>query len=511
MRFLTTLATAAVLASANDEDTGFTAPEVSAASFSDTFADGLTWTVSTNEKYTGKLEVGTSANGIVREGEQSLIAREDAKHYAISKRIASPVKMGDGDFVVQYEVRHNKRLECGGAYIKLLDTRAEVQATGEEFTESSFDNDTPYVIMFGPDKCGMNDKVHFIIRHRNPVTGEVSEHHLAEPPRIKNDQRTHLYSLVIRSDQSFDLYIDQSIAVSGSLLENMVPPINPPQEIDDPDDVKPDTWVDLPLMDDPGVSKPDDWDEDAPQFIVDSEATMPEGWAEDGEPYIPDPTASQPEDWEEEDDGEWEAPLIENPVCVEVGCGPWSPPMLQNPEYKGPWIPPQIENPDYIGEWKPAQIANPGYFEDHTPLASLQDIGAVGIEIWTMQGDVEFDNFYIGTGSAAVEEASSFAQQTWIPKFATEASADSGDGAMTAMIDWVSENAVAVAVAFCALFFMIVCLCTCCCGDESEPPTVGNAAERQPDPAVTETAKDKEEDDDDEDDATDTTGPRKRR
>lgn len=46
-------------------------------------------------------------------------------------------------------------------------------------------------------------------------------------------------------------------------------------------------------MDDPEDSKPDDWD--------DEPAT------------IPDPDASKPDDWDDEEDGEWQAPQIDNP------------------------------------------------------------------------------------------------------------------------------------------------------------------------------------------------------
>jgi len=43
-------------------------------------------------------------------------------------------------------------LECGGAYLKLLKENADLHA--EEFSNAS-----PYVIMFGPDKCGATNKV----------------------------------------------------------------------------------------------------------------------------------------------------------------------------------------------------------------------------------------------------------------------------------------------------------------------------------------------------------------
>lgn len=43
-------------------------------------------------------------------------------------------------------------LECGGAYMKLLQDNKALHA--EEFSNAS-----PYVIMFGPDKCGATNKV----------------------------------------------------------------------------------------------------------------------------------------------------------------------------------------------------------------------------------------------------------------------------------------------------------------------------------------------------------------
>ncbi len=43
-------------------------------------------------------------------------------------------------------------LECGGAYMKLLQDNKQLHA--EEFSNAS-----PYVIMFGPDKCGATNKV----------------------------------------------------------------------------------------------------------------------------------------------------------------------------------------------------------------------------------------------------------------------------------------------------------------------------------------------------------------
>lgn len=82
----------------------------------------------------------------------------------------------------------------------------------------------------------------------------------------------------------------------------------PPKKIRDPDAKKPEDWEDKATIDDPNDTKPEDWDK-----------------AE----HIPDPDATKPEDWDDEMDGEWEAPMIDNP------------------DYKGVWSPKQIDNPNY--------------------------------------------------------------------------------------------------------------------------------------------------------------------
>merc|ERR1712087_205065 len=76
---------------------------------------------------------------------------------------------------------------------------------------------------------------------------------------------------------------------------------------------KPDDWVDNEEMDDPEDTKPDDWD-DEPASIADPEAT-------------------KPDDWDDEEDGEWQAPQIDNPDYK----GEWRAKKIPNPDYKGPW------------------------------------------------------------------------------------------------------------------------------------------------------------------------------
>lgn len=52
----------------------------------------------------------------------------------------------------RYDVKFSNGLDCGGAYIKLIQNIPKFDP--EDLTDK-----TPYVIMFGPDKCGGTDKV----------------------------------------------------------------------------------------------------------------------------------------------------------------------------------------------------------------------------------------------------------------------------------------------------------------------------------------------------------------
>ncbi|CAE7354855.1 unnamed protein product [Symbiodinium natans] len=351
--------------------TPYVAPDVAGFHFAETFdADVWSrWKHSAAEKYNGKFEVTTrTPEALV--GDVALQVPEAARHYGAVKFAPIAVK------------------EQGSFALQLLGRG--------------------YIIMFGPDKCGATNKVHFIFQHKNPVSGKWEEKHLQTPPGVPMDRRSHLYGLFIRSDNSFEVHVDGEKKASGSLLKDMQPPVNPPKEIDDPSDQKPSDWIDDAKMDDPDASKPDDWDEDAPFQIPDPSASMPSGWLEDELPKIPDPKSQRPGDWDDEEDGEWEAPIIDNPKCS-VGCGKWEAPKISNPNYKGKWYAPKIDNPAYVGEWKPRQIDNPEYFVDESPYM-LPAIDSVGIDIWTMDKGIMFDNIVI---DSSPEKVMAFGQATF--------------------------------------------------------------------------------------------------
>lgn len=348
------------------------------APFFEQFIDDSRWKAShakkedTDEEWqyvgTWAVEEASVFPGI--KGDTGLVLKDKAAHHAISAKFDTPIDNKGKTLVVQYEVKLQNNLECGGAYMKLLQQSAKL-GTDE------FSNASPYVIMFGPDRCGSTNKVHFIFRHKNPKTGEYEEKHMTGAPSARLTKTSVLYTLIVNPDQTFEVRVDNEMAREGSLLEDFTPDVNPPKEIDDPKDTKPADWVDSPQMDDPEAVKPADWDEDAPFEIPDEDAEKPDDWLEDEPLKVTDPEAVKPEDWDDEEDGDWIAPLVNNPKCDDVsGCGPWVRPTKKNPAYVGKWSAPRIDNPAYKGVWKPRKIANPDFFEDKTP-SNFEPIGAV--------------------------------------------------------------------------------------------------------------------------------------
>ncbi|MCO5583307.1 hypothetical protein L7F22_037217 [Adiantum nelumboides] len=146
-----------------------------------------------------------------------LVAKSKAAQHAISapfKEVVDPKKAAkEGKpLVVQYETKLQNGLSCGGAYLKLLTESPEgIQA-------KEFSDQTPYTIMFGPDKCGATNKVHFIFRHKDPKTGEISEKHLNNAPYAKLSKVSALYTLIVHPDNTFQVLINNDQKRNGTCL-----------------------------------------------------------------------------------------------------------------------------------------------------------------------------------------------------------------------------------------------------------------------------------------------------
>lgn len=65
------------------------------------------------------------------------------------------------------------------------------------------------------------------------------------------------------------------------------------------------------------------------------------------------------------------------------------------------------------GPWAPRKIPNPEHFDDPAPLSHIGKIGAVAIEIWTMDSGIFFDDVVITND---VDEAYQIREQLWRKK-----------------------------------------------------------------------------------------------
>ena len=323
---------------------------------------------------------------------------------------------------------------------------------------------------------------HFIIRYKNPVTGTFEEKHAKKSELVDaffTDGKTHLFTLIVRPDNTFQMLIDTTEVNAGSLLKDLNPSIVPPKEIVDPNDKKPETWDDREKIEDPDAVKPDDWDEEEPKQIADASAQMPEGWLEDESDTIPDESSIKPDDWDEETDGEWEPAKIENPKCKDApGCGPWTQPMINNPKYKGKWRAPLIENTNYQGQWEPRKIENPEYFEETDPFSKLTSFDGIGFELWSMTDKIYFDNILI-TDDEAV--ANRFALDSWaIKKDLESINSRSSDSVVDALVNATNDKPWLWAVYLLVVLVPIVLIFVFCCGKSSPEVKTNNKKTDEP-------------------------------
>jgi len=314
------------------------------------------WTMSSwkeSDGLQGKFEVSHGEFFNDAKVDQGLRTTQDSKYYTASASFPSFSNEGK-TLVFQFQTKNEQNIECGGSYLKI----------GPKISDlSKFRGDTPYSIMFGPDQCGSSTrKTHLIFSYKGKNLDRKRD------IELKSDVFSHLYTLVLKPDNTYEVYIDQEKSASGSLYDDWA--FLPPKKIKDPKQSKPSDWVDDKEIDDPSDTKPEDW--------VD-------------EKQIPDPNASKPDDWDEEEDGEWTAPMIDNPKYK----GEWKAKRIANPEYKGEWIHPEIDNPDYF---------------DDPAVYKFDDISLVAIDLWQVKAGTIFDNILIADSKA---DADALAAKTW--------------------------------------------------------------------------------------------------
>merc|ERR1711935_138025 len=283
---------------------------------------------------------------------KGLQTSQDAKFYAMSTK--SKEFSNDGKtFVAQFSVKHEQDIDCGGGYLKI-----------GAFEPEKFEGASEYNIMFGPDICGSSTKkTHVIFNYKGKNLDKKKE------VRAESDTLSHLYTLIVKPDNTYEVQIDMNKVDSGSLEEGW--DFLEAKQIRDPEEKKPSDCADEAGIDDPEDKKPEGHD--------------------DIEAKISDPKATKPDDWDDESDGTWEAPQIDNP------------------EFKGAWKAKRIKNPLYKGVWEAQLIENPKYAADDK-LYSFPKFSTVGIDIWQVKSGTIFDNILL---TDDVEYAKQHAEKTW--------------------------------------------------------------------------------------------------
>merc|ERR1711966_97791 len=274
------------------------------------------------------------------EDNKGLKTMTDYRWYDISSKTKDFNNKGK-TLVLQYTVKHEQNLDCGGGYIKLAPKGVD---------QDKFGGDSDYSIMFGPDICGYSTKKGHVI-----FTYKGKNHLIKREIKPETDEKTHIYTLIVKPDNTYSVEIDLKEVQSGSLY-------------DDWDMLEP------KMIKDPKASKPEDWDER--EEIDDPEDKKPEGH-DDIPKQIVDPDASKPDDWDDDSDGEWEAPVIDNP------------------EYKGEWKPKRIANTAYKGKWVAPDIENPKFEDDKELYNVVKSNSLVGFELWQVKAGTIFDNILV--------------------------------------------------------------------------------------------------------------------
>merc|ERR1711959_83738 len=244
------------------------------------------WTQSKAKADLGKFQVSAGKFYGDAEASKGLQTSQDAKFYGIMAKHKEFSNDGK-TLVVQFSVKHQQDIDCGGAYLKLTPT----------MDAEKFAGDSKYNIMFGPDICGSSTKkTHVIFNYKEKNLDKKKE------VRAESDTLSHLYTLIVKPDNTYEVQIDMNKVDSGSLAEGWS--FLEPKEIRDPDEKKPD-------------------------------------------------------DWDDESDGTWEAPQVDNPAFK----GAWKAKRIKNPAYKGIWEAKLIANPKYVADdnlYKYANFGNVG-------------------------------------------------------------------------------------------------------------------------------------------------------
>ncbi|XP_006199157.1 calreticulin-3 [Vicugna pacos] len=312
--------------------------------FQEEFLDGERWrnrwVQSTNDSQFGHFRLSSGKFYGHKEKDKGLQTTQNGRFYAISARF-KPFSNKGKTLIIQYTVKHEQKMDCGGGYVKVFPADVD---------QKNLNGKSPYYIMFGPDICGFDiKKVHVILHFKNQY------HSNKKSIKCKVDAFTHLYTLVLRPDLTYEVKIDGQSIESGSI------------EYD---------WHLASLKTaEKASAEAKEW----------NEAT--DDKAQEWEKHFLDASASKPSDWNSELDGDWQAPMLQKP--------PYQDGLKPEGIAKDVWLHQKMKNTNYLTEYD---------------LSEFENIGAIGLELWQVRSGTIFDNFLITDDE---EYADNFGKATW--------------------------------------------------------------------------------------------------
>ncbi|KAI5006902.1 hypothetical protein ZWY2020_042114, partial [Hordeum vulgare] len=279
---------------------------------------GMDWIIWINSSwYTSMIFSSTRRTNKNMPSIQTMI---DARHFAISAKIPEFSNKGR-TLVVQYSIKFEQEIECGGGYIKVMSGYVN---------QKKYSGDTPYryLSLFSSwldvwaDIWTQTKKLHLILSYQ-------SNYPIKKDLQCETDRLTHVYTFILRPNASYSLLVDNREREFGSMYTDW--DILPPRKIKDV-----------------GAKK----------YIEDPDAVKPEGY--DSIPReIPDPkdkkVCNKP--WDNDDDGIWKPRRIPNPAYK----GQWKRKVLLNRN-----LVPNLSH-KYLQKW----LRNLSKFSDSRDLAIL--------------------------------------------------------------------------------------------------------------------------------------------
>jgi calreticulin len=169
--------------------------------FGDDFADRFV-----NVKKDGLGEFVSSAGKYYNDAEadKGIKTSQDAKFYGLVGKMEKFSNEGK-KLIISFRVKHEQNIDCGGGYIKLFPSSDDLENIDLE----------GYNIMFGPDICGPGTrKVHVIFDYKG------KKHLVSKTISCKTDEDSHLYTLIVNPDNSYEVQIDGEMADGGALTDD---------------------------------------------------------------------------------------------------------------------------------------------------------------------------------------------------------------------------------------------------------------------------------------------------